>query len=221
MNKKRGFFITLEGIEGVGKSTCLKDVSKYLSSCGIAHQVTREPGGTPFAEEIRRLVLHHPVGAEVISSDTELLLLFAGRAQHLSQLIMPALEQGDWVICDRFTDASFAYQGGGRGIAAKKIALLEDWVQGEFRPDLTLLLDASVHRALSRTMRRKQRDRIESEKEFFFQKVRKAYLERAKQYPERFRLINAGRSLPQVRQQIKGVLDAVIQDWQNVSHEKK
>jgi dTMP kinase len=216
MTKKQGLFITLEGIEGVGKSTCLKHISKLLSGEGIAHLVTREPGGTPFAEEIRQLLLHHHnTPEETISSETELLLLFASRAQHISQVILPALQKGEWVICDRFTDASYAYQGGGRGISKKKISILEEWVQGNFRPDKTLLLDASVTRALGRTKHRKQQDRIEQEKEIFFHKVRKTYLHRAKLYPARFHIINAGRSLSQVKSNIKNILESFIPHWKD------
>jgi len=216
MTKKQGLFITLEGIEGVGKSTCLKFISKLLTTEGIVHVVTREPGGTAFAEEIRQLLLHrHNTPQETISSETELLLLFASRAQHISNVILPALQKGEWVICDRFTDASYAYQGGGRGIPKKKISILEEWLQGNFRPHKTLLLDASVTRALSRTKHRKQQDRIEQEKEIFFHKVRKAYLHRARSYPARFHVINAGRSLSQVKNNIKNILDTFISNWKD------
>jgi len=201
-------FITLEGIEGVGKSTCLRFISKYLEKKKIPHVVTREPGGTPFAEEIRHLLLHHH--QEEVNPHTELLLMFASRAQHLSAFILPALERGEWVICDRFTDASYAYQGGGRGIEEKKIAAVETLVQDNFRPDLTLLLDAPVKKALRRTARRGQQDRIEREKEKFFRKVRNAYLQRASTNPKRYRVINAARPLSQVKNELRGIIDALV-----------
>jgi dTMP kinase len=207
MNEYSGLFITLEGIEGVGKSTCLKYIKKYLEKKNIPHVITREPGGTPLAEEMRSLLLHRY--EEAIHPDTELLLLFAGRAQHLYQVIFPALKEGKWVISDRFTDASYAYQSGGRGIAEKKIALLENLVQENFRPNLVLLLDAPVKRALLRTSRRKQPDRIEREKEKFFHNVRRVYLERAHAQPRRYRIINASRPLSVVKRRIMQILD----DW--------
>lgn len=203
-----GFFITLEGIEGVGKSTCLKFITKYLTKKNIPHIVTREPGGTLFAEEIRALLLHRH--QEPVHPDTELLLLFAGRAQHLSQVILPALEAGKWVISDRFTDASYAYQGGGRNMPEKKIALLENLVQGNFRPNLVLLLDAPVRKALRRTYRRKQQDRIEQEKENFFRKVRRVYLQRAEAFPKRYRIINAAKPLSHVKRELLSVLEPLV-----------
>lgn len=204
-----GLFITLEGIEGVGKSTCIRFLSNYLKRKGIPFVITREPGGTPFAEEIRHLVLHHPT-AETVHSDTELLLLFAARAQHLAEVILPALEAGFWVLCDRFTDASYAYQGGGRGIDKKRIEALENWVQDGFRPDLILLLDASVRKALHRTRRRKQLDRIEREEVAFFQRVRRAYLTRAERFPRRYRIIDASKSLSTVKRALQGIIDPLI-----------
>jgi dTMP kinase len=201
-------FITLEGIEGVGKSTCLRFISKYLQRKKISHVVTREPGGTPYAEEIRHILLHHH--QETVSPNTELLLMFASRAQHLSAFIFPALERGDWVICDRFTDASYAYQGGGRRIPEKKIATLENLVQENFRPDITIVLDAPVRKALRRTVRRGQQDRIEREKENFFRRVRKAYLQRAETSKKRYHVINAARPLSQVKRELGEILDALI-----------
>jgi len=203
-----GFFMTLEGIEGVGKSTCLKFITKYLNKKNIPHIATREPGGTLLAEEIRALLLHRQ--QEPIHPDTELLLLFASRAQHLSQVILPALEAGKWVISDRFTDASYAYQGGGRNIPEKKIALLENLVQGNFRPDLVLLLDAPVKKALQRTYRRKQQDRIEQEKENFFRKVRRVYLQRAEAFPKRYHIINAAKPLSHVKREVLSMLELLV-----------
>ena len=206
-------FITLEGIEGVGKSTCIRYLAKYLTRHGIAFIVTREPGGTPFAEEIRHLFLHHPLNnaKESVFADTELLLLFAARAQHIAHVILPALAEKKWVLCDRFTDASYAYQGGGRKIDLKRIAILENFVQGAFRPDLTLLLDAPVKKALHRTKRRKQLDRIEQEDVRFFERARRVYLSRAKSSPKRYKIINAAKSLPQVKNQLKDIMDKIIE----------
>jgi dTMP kinase len=206
-----GLFITLEGIEGVGKSTCLKFISKYLQRKNISFITTREPGGTPFAEEIRNLLLHHH--DEPVESNTELLLLFAARAQHLSQVILPALQNGQWVISDRFTEATYAYQGGGRNIPEKKISILENLVQDNFRPDLILLLDAPVTKALRRTHRRKQKDRIEQEKENFFRKVRRTYLQRAEAHPKRYRIVNAAKSLSYVKRELQEILDPFIEQF--------
>ncbi len=188
-NLQRGKFITLEGIEGVGKSSSVKVVQQFLHDQGIATIQTREPGGTPIAEAIRQVILTHY--DEKMTYDTELMLLFAGRAQHLAAKILPALEAGNWVICDRFTDASFAYQGYGRGIDIKRIEFLEQWVQGDLRPDLTLLLDAPVDVGLSRIKKRANRDRIEVEKKQFFQRIREGYLTRANSFPNRYAIIDA------------------------------
>jgi len=204
-----GLFITLEGIEGVGKSTCIRYLSRYLKRHGISYIVTREPGGTPFAEEIRKLLLHHH-SAEPIHYDTELLLLFAARAQHISEVILPALAEGKWVLCDRFTDASYAYQGGGRRVDQKRIQMLEHWVQEDFRPDVVLLLDAPVKKALYRTRRRKELDRIEREEISFFRRARNAYLARAEKYPRRYRIIDASKPLSAVKKSLQEVIDPLI-----------
>jgi dTMP kinase len=206
-----GFFITFEGIEGVGKSTCVKYLAKYLRKHNIPLVVTREPGGTPFAEQIRELLLHHH--DEAVHPDTELLLLFAGRAQHVSQVILPALQAGHWVISDRFTDASYAYQGGGRGIPMEKISALEKWLLDDFRPNLTFILDAPVRLALKRTRRRRQTDRIENERENFFRKVRRTYLRRAEQFAKRCHVIDASKSLSKIKIQLQEVLAPFIQDY--------
>jgi dTMP kinase len=201
-------FITVEGIEGAGKSTAIQFITNYLQSNNIPLRVTREPGGTPIAEDIRRLLLmpHE----ENVATDTELLLMFASRAQHIANVIRPALAKGEWVLCDRFTDASYAYQGGGRGIPNERIAVLETWVQGELQPDLTLLLDLPAEMGLMRIKDRKTQDRIEREHHDFFARVRQAYLDRAKRFPQRFKIINAAADLPQVQAQLVAALNPLI-----------
>lgn len=214
---KRGRFITLEGGEGVGKSTSVAFVEAWLKACGVEVVLTREPGGTPRAEAIRELLLD-PTQAEPLDSDAELLLMFAARAQHLSQKIVPALERGAWVVCDRFTDATFAYQGGGRGIASSRIAQLEQFVQKGLTPDLTLLLDMSPAAAKTRLEGRfraqqTQRDRFEQEHESFFNAVRQAYLNRAVAAPERFTIINAEQSLDDVQAALASALEERLTQW--------
>ncbi|GAB4302411.1 MAG: dTMP kinase [Thiohalomonadaceae bacterium] len=204
----RGRFITLEGGEGAGKSSNLEHIHRRLSAAGKLVIRTREPGGTPLGEQLRALLLDRSQSAMV--ADTELLLMFAARAQHLGELIVPALERGDWVLCDRFTDATYAYQGGGRGIDPERIRVLEQWVQRGLRPDLTLLLDLPVEQGLQRAGTRSDPDRFEQEQGDFFRRVRDAYRARAAQEPERFRLIDASRSLPEVQAQIDQVLDAYL-----------
>ncbi|MDH5178539.1 MAG: dTMP kinase [Gammaproteobacteria bacterium] len=204
----QGKFLTIEGAEGVGKTTNIDFIRQYLTSAGIDFIATREPGGTPLAEKIRELLLDAKQTA--VSADTELLMMFAARAQHLAEKILPALEKGQWVICDRFTDATYAYQGGGRGIDTQRIAQLETWVQGSLRPDLTLLLDVPVELGLERAGNRSEPDRFEREKIDFFQRVRACYLERAAQEPQRFRVVDAARDLIEVQARIKQVLDEVI-----------
>lgn len=199
-----GKFITLEGSEGAGKSTAMQAVQDWAQQSGIEFVVTREPGGTPLAEKIRELLLDKNHTA--ICDDTELLLMFAARAQHLNELIKPSLRSGQWVLCDRFTDATYAYQGGGRGIAHERIAQLEQWVQGELRPDLTLLLDLPVAQGLARAGERGDLDRFEQEKISFFERVRTAYLDRATQFPGQYRIIDASQSVEVVRQQIHKAL---------------
>lgn len=208
MIAKQGFFLTLEGMEGVGKSTCLKFISKYLQKKQVPFIVTREPGGTPLSEKIRELVLGKQFPD--ITRDTELLLFFAARAQHVQTVIMPALEKGQWVVCDRFVDTTYAYQGEGRGIAKEHIAVLERWLLGHFRPNLTLLFDAPVNLALSRTRRRGRMDRIESEKQQFFRKVRRCYLERAKHDPKHYQIIDARKPLSVVKERLIQILDAQL-----------
>lgn len=203
------YFITLEGIEGVGKTTCVSFIQEYLTQQGIQFVSSREPGGTEIAESTRQVLLKHY--DETMTTDTELLLLFACRAQNIATKIIPALEAGIWVISDRFTDASYAYQGGGRDYDTGRIAVLEDWVQGDLRPDRIILLDAPVDIALERVHKRGDLDRIESEEKCFFTKVRDCYLQRAEQYPERYRLVDATQSIEAVQQSIKNVLDELIE----------
>ena len=202
----KGKFITIEGIEGVGKSTNLDFARRHIESAGKKVVVTREPGGTPLGEEIRILLLTHR--SDGMSHDAELLLMFAARAEHVARVIQPALEAGCWILCDRFTDASYAYQGGGRGIAPQRIAQLEEWVQGDLRPDLTLLLDVPAEIGLSRAVRRGgEPDRFEREQTAFFERVRHSYLELARRHPQRFRCIDATREITEVQAQLRTALD--------------
>lgn len=201
------YFITLEGIEGAGKSTVIECLAEYLRSNNINFILTHEPGGTEIAEKIRQLLLSHY--KEPMHPDTEMLLYFSGRAQHLNQVIIPALKRGQWVICDRFTDATYAYQGGGRGLPQEKIAILENWVQGNLRPDYTLLLDVAVSTGLDRIKKNRILDRIEVEKESFFEKVRNCYLDRARAEPKRFHIIDANKTPQEVAKQIKIFLDYI------------
>jgi dTMP kinase len=199
-----GKFITLEGSEGAGKSTAMQAVQSWAQQAGLDFVITREPGGTPLAEKIRELLLDK--NNTSMSDDTELLLMFAARAQHIGELIQPSMAAGQWVVCDRFTDATYAYQGGGRGIAKERIAQLEQWVQGELRPDLTLLLDLPVEQGLARAGQRGDLDRFEQEQNAFFERVRAAYLDRAQQFPNQYRIIDASQDIDMVRDQIFQVL---------------
>jgi len=190
-----GRFLTIEGIEGVGKTTQLARLSSALRERGIAHVVTREPGGTPLAERIRDIVLN--ARDETLPPKAELLLMFAARAVHLQNLVEPNLEAGRWVLCDRFTDATYAYQGGGRGMSGDDIRALETLVQGTRRPDLTVLLDAPVEQALRRARQRNAgaaADRFESERAEFFERVRGTYRARGAAEPGRIASIDAGES---------------------------
>jgi dTMP kinase len=201
---KRGKFITLEGGEGVGKTTNLTFIKDYLQQQNITVTVTREPGGTALAEKIRHLVLD--IDGESISDTTELLLMFAARAQHIQHVIEPALAQGNWVLCDRFTDATYAYQGGGRKVSIATIALLEQLVQGDLRPDLTLLLDAPIEVGMERAQKRAAFDRFEAEKISFFTGVRDMYLSRAAEQPARIKVIQANQLLADVQKDIMAVI---------------
>lgn len=202
-------FITLEGGEGAGKSTSLAFIRDYFAARGLPLVVTREPGGTPLAEQVRELLLQRR--DEAVAPDAELLLMFAARAQHIAGLIAPALARGEWVLCDRFTDATYAYQGGGRGLSRARIAELEAMVQGDLRPGLTLLLDLPVAQGLARAEARAEKDRFESEREEFFERVRAAYRERAVAEPARFRVIDASRPLPEVQAALRAALDAWLE----------
>ncbi|MEZ5528609.1 MAG: dTMP kinase [Porticoccaceae bacterium] len=202
-------FITVEGGEGVGKTTNMAFIRQWLSQNGIPFIATREPGGTPFAEDIRTLLL--APREEPVDENTELLLMFAARAQHLAQVIRPALERGDWVLCDRFTDATYAYQGGGRGVAMEKIARLENLVQGTLRPNLTLLLDIPIEQGMARANNRGAPDRFEREKLSFFNAVRGCYLDRAAAEPERYRIVDAGQPLELVQRDIAAVLQQFVE----------
>ena len=206
----RGQFITFEGTEGVGKSTQLGNASDTLRQMGVSHIVTREPGGTPMAEAIRKLLL--TPREEPVNEITELLLMFAARAQHLHGRILPALESGQWVLCDRFTDATFAYQGGGRGVPRERIAVLENLVQGEFRPDHVILLDAPVETGMTRARHRGDLDRFEQEAVSFFQRIRETYLARAKKAPGRYHIIQAGAPLEQVSGEVRGLIATLVAD---------
>ena len=203
----RGLFITLEGGEGAGKSTSLAFVHEFLEQAGRRVVVTREPGGTPLGEKIRELLLH---GRENMDVDTELLLMFAARAGHLARVIRPALADGVCVVCDRFTDATYAYQGGGRGVPEARIRILEDWVQQGLRPDLTLLLDIPVEQGLGRAGQRSAPDRFEREKIDFFERVRNRYLAAAASEPQRIRVIDAACDIPQVQAQLRNALEEIL-----------
>jgi len=198
-------FITIEGVEGVGKSTNIRFITNLLQEAGIEHVVTREPGGTAIAELIRQLLLAHH--AENICEMTELLLVFAARAQHIEHVIKPALAAGKWVICDRFTDATYAYQGGGRGLDTSVIDQLAAMVQGTLHPDLTLILDLPPQTGLERASARGDLDRFEQEQLSFFDRVRAAYLEVAAREPQRCALIDAGLPLAQVQAEIRRALE--------------
>jgi dTMP kinase len=199
-----GKFITIDGVEGAGKSTQIEFICDYLQAKGINVVLTREPGGTDLGEKIRELLLSNQT--QSMHSDSELLLMFAARNEHIHHKIIPALERGDWVLSDRFTDASYAYQGGGRGLDIERIERLEHWVLGDFKPDMTLLLDVSVELGMSRVEARGQKDRIEQEKQDFFERVRQAYIARSKKYPERIKLIDSSKAREHTSAQIEQIL---------------
>lgn len=203
-NNYPGKFLTLEGIEGVGKTSNLEYIRNLLLQTGRGCVETREPGGTQLGEELRNILLHHK--HDEMSADAELLMMFAARAQHLKQVIIPALGRGKYVLCDRFTEATYAYQGGGRCIDERKIADLENWVQGDLRPDLTIILDAPVSTGRARAGSRSSPDRIEREQDDFFERVRNTYLALARRYPHRIAVVDAGVDLAAVQDQIYRVL---------------
>ena len=204
-----GLFITLEGPEGAGKSTNREYLAERLRDQGIEVVLSREPGGTPLAERIRELLL--APSDEIMDSDTELLLVFAARAQHLAQVIRPALARGAVVLCDRFTDATYAYQGGGRGLSEARIAELERFVQGELRPNLTLVFDLPVEIGLSRAAARGRLDRFEQEGRAFFDAVRHTYLQRAHAAPARYRVLDAAQSLEAVQRAIDALMPEILE----------
>lgn len=206
---KEGRFVTVEGIEGAGKTTCIGLLESAIRDRGHALVTTREPGGTPLGEELRSLLLGHR--HDGMADDTELLLMFAARAEHLHTKIEPALRTGSWVLCDRFTDATFAYQGYGRGISIARIEAMEQWVQKGRQPDLTLLLDLPVKVGLERAGRRSAPDRFESENLAFFERVRRGYLLMADNQPDRFRVIDASRPQGDVAHSIQAVIDAFME----------
>lgn len=204
INKYSAKFITLEGIDGAGKSTHLNWLAEHLRQRGLNVLVTREPGGTPLGEALREILLHQAMHLE-----TEALLMFAARREHLDKVIIPALQEGTWVISDRFTDASFAYQGGGRGLDESKLEALETWVQQDLQPDLTLLFDVPTEVSQQRLAKNSSLDRFEQEKQDFFQRVRDAYLKRAAQFPERIRIIDSGQTLTEIQSDLEHVFSSI------------
>ncbi|MCK0155413.1 dTMP kinase [Alcanivorax sp. S6407] len=203
-----GRFITLEGGEGAGKSSNLEWLAEQLRAAGKTVLLTREPGGTPLAESIREVLL--APGAETMADDTELLLVFAARAQHLAEKIRPALARGEWVLCDRFVDATWAYQGAGRGLDQSAIAALEKLVVADHQPHMTILFDVPVEVGMARAGKRAALDRIEQEDQAFFERIRHCYLERASEQPERFRVLDAAQPLEQVRGQLEPLIEEML-----------
>jgi dTMP kinase len=199
-----GRFITLEGIDGAGKSTHLAAIADHLRQRGAMMCVTREPGGTALGERLRSLLLDP--GLEV-STDTEAMLMFAARNEHLDSVIRPALQRGEWVVCDRFTDATFAYQGAGRGVDLQRLEILERWVHGDLQPDLTLYFDVPTDVARERLDAARSADRFEREQRAFFERVREAYLDRARRFPARIRVIDAAAPLADVQRAVRGELE--------------
>jgi dTMP kinase len=204
---RSGKFITIDGVEGAGKSTQITFIRDYLQNKGINVLLTREPGGTELGEKIRAILLD--TDTQSMHPDTELLLMFAARNEHIQRTIKPALERGDWVLSDRFTDASYAYQGGGRGVEMARISQLEKWTLQDFMPDMTLLLDVPIELGMARVESRGKKDRIELEAMDFFQRVRQIYQARSVQFPRRIKLINAAKTAENTSQQIQIILDTL------------
>ncbi|MYN45745.1 dTMP kinase [Pseudoduganella sp. FT93W] len=205
MTQQRGKFITFEGIDGAGKSTHIAFVSAHIQRAGIALVSSREPGGTPLGEKLRDLVLH-----EKMHLETEALLMFASRREHIAQVIAPALASGSWALSDRFTDASFAYQGGGRGLPLAKLDALEQWVHPDLQPDLTFLFDVPLDVARARLDATRELDKFEQEQADFFAATRNEYLRRAAQFPQRFRIIDSTRSIADIQAELATILDALL-----------
>jgi dTMP kinase len=205
MKQHSGKFISFEGIDGAGKSTHISFVTDYIRARGIQLVSTREPGGTPLGEKIRELFLH-----EKMHLETETLLVFASRREHLAQVIAPALARGDWVLTDRFTDASFAYQGAGRGLDRAKLETLAHWVHADLEPDLTFLFDVPLEVARARLDSTRDLDKFEREKEDFFHATRNEYLRRAAEAPQRFRVIDSTRSIADIQLELAAILDGVL-----------
>lgn len=201
-----GKFVSLEGIDGAGKSTHLAWLADRLRLSGVLLQITREPGGTPLGEKLRGMLLDKD---QPMHLETETLLMFAARREHIDKVIAPALARGEWVLCDRFTDATYAYQGAGRGVAEAKIAALEAWVQGPLQPDMTVIFDVPPAVGRARAGSIKAADRFERESGAFFERVREGYLRRAKAYPQRIRVIDAGRSIAEVQSDLASIADTL------------
>ena len=208
MMKRNNYFITVEGVEGVGKSTVIHKIKTYLAQLNVSCSFTREPGGTPIAEKIRDILLHDK--QEIMDIKTELLLMFASRAQHIAQFIRPELEKGNWVVSDRFVEASYAYQGGGRGIPDAIIEQLASFVLDDIQPDHVILLDAPIELATARMKDRKEKDRIEQEQIAFFQRVREKYLSRAKSNSQKYTIVDASLPLREVEENVCLILDKLV-----------
>lgn len=202
----RGLFITLEGMDGAGKTTHLEWLRERLAKTGMALTVTREPGGTALGETLREWMLH---GGEPRQPDTEALLMFAARNEHIARVIRPALEAGHCVLCDRFTDATYAYQSGGSGMLWTRIAELEHWVQGDLQPDLTLYFDLAPEIGRARSRSAREPDRFEREQTAFFERVRAAYLRRAEEHPQRIRVVDASRSIEDIRKELESIVKTI------------
>lgn len=209
---QQGLFLSLEGVDGAGKSTHIPFMKKILQEHNIPVLVTREPGGTPLGESLRELLLQHPMRLK-----TECLLMFAARNEHIQTRIMPALKKGQWVLCDRFTDASYAYQGGGRALGAEQIRVLEQWVHAGLQPDRTWLFDVPLELARQRMMNTRVLDRFEKEDVEFFIRTQQAYYDRVHQDPQRFYMVDASKDIASIQEQLKAELLSLIESWRGVS----